>query len=83
MSEVRVYGTQWCEDTDATRHQLERLGVPYTYHDIDREPEAAEWVKEMNGGQQITPTLSILGEVVAEPDEQELTQVLRSTGLLA
>ena len=83
MSEVRVYGTQSCKETEATRHQLERLGVAYVYHDIEHEPEAAQWVKDMNGGAQITPTVSILGEILAEPDEAQLFSVLRSTGLLA
>lgn len=82
MSEVRVYGRQLCEDTEATRHQLERLGVAYSYHDIDQEPDAAQWVKDMNGGEQITPTVSILGEILADPDEAEIISVLRSTGLL-
>lgn len=56
MSEVRVYGTEWCEDTHFTREQLDGLGIPYEYHDIEKEPEAAAWVKDMNGGKQIDPS---------------------------
>ena len=83
MSEVRVYGTEWCEDTHFTREQLDGLGIPYEYHDIEKEPEAAAWVKDMNGGKQITPTVDVLGEILAEPSEEELGSVLRSTGLMA
>ena len=83
MNEVKVYGTQWCEDTHMTREQLEGMGIPYEYHDIEKEPEAAQWVKDINGGKQVTPTVDILGEILTEPDENELGNALRSTGLMA
>ena len=47
---------------------------------VEKEPEAAQWVKDINGGKQVTPTVDILGEILTEPDENELGNALRSTG---
>jgi glutaredoxin len=41
---VTVYGADWCEDTQATREDLDELGVPYRYIEVDHDPQAKEWV---------------------------------------
>jgi mycoredoxin len=79
---LKVYGANWCEDTQATRESLDRLGVPYEYIDVDASPQAKEWVKQQNGGKQRTPTLDLRGRILVEPDEPELEQALRKGGLL-
>ncbi len=83
MSEVRVYGTDWCEDTQHTRESLDGMGVGYDYIDIEKDAEAAQYVRDMNGGQQVTPTVNIMGEILVEPNDAELGAALRSTGLMA
>lgn len=82
MNEVKVYGAGWCEDTEATRNHLDSLGVPYEYIDVDKDPQAQAWVKEQNGGKQRTPTVDIRGRIVVEPDEKQLEEALRGTGLM-
>jgi mycoredoxin len=81
MSKVIVYGASWCEDTEATLKDLDSLGVPYQYVDVDQNPAAQAWVKEQNGGKQRTPTLDIDGQVLVEPDKTELEVALRAKNL--
>lgn len=80
--DVLVYGRDWCEDTQAMRQQLQRLGVPYRYINTDQDLRAAEWVKEQSGGKQRTPTVTVRGRVLVEPVEAELQRVLRDCGLM-
>jgi glutaredoxin len=82
MNDVKVYGAGWCEDTTATRNQLDSLGVPYQYIDVDADAAAKEWVKAQNGGKQQTPTVDVGGKILIEPDERELEEALRGTGLM-
>jgi glutaredoxin len=66
-----------------TRHtiqHLRRLGVNYEYIDIERDPMALQWVKKQNGGKETKPTLDIDGNVLAEPSDAELDELLAATG---
>ncbi|MGC3957515.1 MAG: glutaredoxin family protein [Verrucomicrobiota bacterium] len=83
MDHVKVYGADWCEDTHATLNHLDALGVPYRYIDVDQDEAAQKWVVEQNHGRQKTPTLDIDGQILVEPDETELEQALRGTGLMS
>jgi mycoredoxin len=85
---IRVYGADWCPDTQRTRHQLESLGVPYEYVDVERDEDASEQVKEWNGGRRVTPTVVLpTGNVVtgedrlAAPGDDELEAELRERGI--
>ena len=82
MNPIKVYGTDWCEDTAATRNNLDSLGVQYEYVDVETDAKAQAWIKEQNGGKQQTPTLDIGGRILIEPDERELEEALRGTGLM-
>jgi len=83
MLTVKVYGADWCKDTQHTREFLDRLGVAYEYVDIEQDPRAAAWVREHNDGTERKPTLDIAGQVLSVPDEHELTQALRERGMMA
>ena len=45
---IRVFGADWCPLTTAAKRHLDRLGVQYQYVDIERDPEAAKWVRSQN-----------------------------------
>lgn len=81
-SDVKVYGADWCDDTKATRNNLDSLGVPYQYVNVERDAGAQAWVERQNGGKQKTPTLDIKGRVLSVPDERQLEEALRGTGLM-
>ena len=83
MSDVRVYGADWCGDTRATRYQLDSLGVQYEYLNIDRDPQAKQWVLDRNAGKRKLPTLDIRGQILVIPDERELEEALRGKGLMS
>ena len=78
MSDIKVYGAGWCEDTERTRHHLDKLGVPYEYLDVDADPAAKAWVKQQNSGKQKTPTVDVRGKILIEPSDEELDEVLKS-----
>lgn len=82
VSEVKVYGADWCEDTQKTRRHLNRLAVRYDYINIDFDPRAREFVKSRNDGKQVTPTVVVGGDVLVEPTDDELGGLLRQKALM-
>ena len=76
---IVVYGASWCTDTRGTIGFLNRSGIPYRYVDVDRDPEAAAKVKRLNRGYLSTPTLDIEGQIVTEPPDEQLAEVLGLT----
>lgn len=79
---VTVYGTNWCAATQMVRRHLDRLGVPYSYRDMDRDPSAAAQVKWWTGGYTSHPTVQIGGQVLVEPNTTELRWALHEAGLI-
>jgi mycoredoxin len=45
--------------------QLDRKGIAYTSVDIEREPDAAQYVMDVNGGNQTVPTVVFPGGIAA------------------
>ena len=80
---VKVYGADWCEDTQHTREFLERLGVRYEYVNIEQDERARAWVREQNGGKERKPTVDVAGQILSTPTDHELTSALRERGLMA
>jgi len=52
-----MYTTTWCGFCRNLKNQLAREGIHLTEVDIERDPEAAEFVMSVNGGNQTVPTL--------------------------
>ena len=80
---VKVYGADWCEDTRHTLARLDALRVGYDYINIERDAEAARWVREQNGGKERKPTLQVGGRVLSTPDDEELESALKAEGLVS
>jgi mycoredoxin len=76
-----VYGTRWCAATQQVRRQLERLGVPYEYVDLDQRPDAVNQLRWWTGGSASHPTVYVAGEVLVEPNPRELNWALARSGL--
>ncbi|MCA1817601.1 MAG: NrdH-redoxin [Acidobacteria bacterium] len=81
--EVKVYGADWCEDTQHTLEHLRRLGVAHSYVNIERDDAARDWVREHNDGKEPKPTLDVAGQVLTNPTDRELDSALREKGLMA
>jgi mycoredoxin len=82
MSEIKVYGADWCSMTRRTLEHLNSIGVGYDYIDIEQDPAAREWVKKQNDGKERKPTVKIQDRVIAEPSAKDLDQELAAAGLL-
>ncbi len=63
---ITMYSTPWCGYCRRLKGQLERAGIAYSEVDIEQQPEAAELVMKVNGGNQTVPT-------VVFPDGSALT----------
>ncbi len=54
---VTMYSTQWCGYCHRLRSQLDREGIAYEVVDIEKTPDAAFVVEQVNHGNQTVPTL--------------------------
>ncbi len=82
MAEIKVYGADWCPLTKMTLAHLKELDVPFKYINIDEDRTAAKWVAEQNDGKEKKPTLDIDGQILTEPTNDELDEVLAGKGLM-
>jgi mycoredoxin len=57
MASMTIYSTPWCGYCHRLMSQLDREGVHYAMVDIEQEPEAADYVMSVNGGNQTVPTV--------------------------
>jgi glutaredoxin len=53
--ECDVYGADWCPLTKRAIDWLKQEKIAFRYVDVDDHPEAAEWVREQNGGKEKKP----------------------------
>jgi len=81
--EVKVYGADWCHDTQDTLKHLKELGVAHVYIDVEADERASAWVKQHNEGRERKPTLDIAGQVLSVPTTRELESALREKGFMA
>src|SRR5947209_7513652 len=79
---VVVYGTRWCAATQMVRRNLDRLGIPYRFVDLEQDPVAAAQVRWVAGGTVSHPTVSVAGEILVQPSLDELEWALDQAGLL-
>ena len=54
---LTMYTTTWCGFCRRLKSQLGREGIEVREVDIERDPEAAEYVMSVNGGNQTVPTI--------------------------
>ena len=54
---VTMYSTKWCGYCFRLRKQLDREGIEYDVIDIERVPDAAFVVEQINNGNQTVPTM--------------------------
>jgi mycoredoxin len=54
---MTMYSTSWCGYCRRLKSQLDREGIVYAEVDIESHPEAAEFVMQVNNGNQTVPTV--------------------------
>ncbi|GAB3621958.1 mycoredoxin Mrx1 [Mariniluteicoccus endophyticus] len=79
MSQTKpaVYLTTWCPYCTALVADLDRAGIDYEPVDVDTDAEAAEFVKSVNGGNRVVPTVRFAdGSTLTNPDVSEVAALL-------
>ncbi len=70
---ITVYGAMWCGDCRRSKRFLDGKAVPYEWIDVESDAEAADYVREVNGGRKTIPTIVFPdGAVLVEPTDEEL-----------
>ncbi len=82
MTAVKIYGADWCEETQLTLSHLDELGVKYEYLNLDDDEKAAAWVRHQNDGKEKKPTIDIGGIILTNPSNAELDIALKENSLL-
>jgi thioredoxin reductase (NADPH) len=74
---IVVYGTTWCPDCRRAKQFFSEHRVPYTWIDIEGDSQAMGYVREVNRGKRIIPTIIFPdGSVLVEPSNAELAEKL-------
>jgi thioredoxin reductase (NADPH) len=72
-AKLTFYGTHWCPDCRRSRQFLGEQQIPYTWIDLEENPEAEQLIIRMNRGKRIIPTIVFGdGSFLAEPSNTEL-----------
>lgn len=75
---IVMYSTAWCPDCRRTRRIFAQAGVAYTDVDIDKDPQAEQFVRQMNRGNRSVPTILFPdGSRLVEPADAQLLSKLR------
>jgi glutaredoxin len=82
---ILVLGRDTCEDTTRSRAHLEARGIGFTYLRVDQDPAADAWIRRLNGGGWVTPTI-LIGDparpsaTLREPSDEELDAAITAAG---
>jgi mycoredoxin len=80
--ELTMYTTSWCGFCRRLKTQLARDGITMVEIDIERDPDAAAFVENVNGGNQTVPVVMYPdGKAVTNPSAKEVKE--RLAALLA
>ena len=83
MSEITMYGAEWCGDCRRSKKFLDSNSVDYNYIDVEADESAAEKVVEINGGVRSIPVIIFSdGTHLTEPSDNALRQKLQDLKIL-
>ena len=83
MSNVTMYGAEWCGDCRRSKKFLDSNKVEYTYIDVEADPAASDKVIAINGGMRSIPVIIFEdGTHLTEPSDNALKEKLESLGIL-
>jgi mycoredoxin len=72
---LTMYTTTWCGYCRRLKSQLAHAGIEIIEVDIEREPDAAEYVMSVNGGFQTVPTVLFPdGSTLTNPSARAVRQ---------
>ena len=83
MSNVTMYGAEWCGDCRRSKKFLDSNNVEYNYIDVEADETASDKVIEINGGQRSIPVIIFEdGTHLTEPSDNDLKAKLESLSIL-
>jgi len=75
--EILVYGAKWCPDCHRTKYLLDEFGIDYVEIDVDRDPEGLAFVRRVNHGHRVVPTVVFPdGTIYVEPPDSAVAAKL-------
>ena len=83
MSDITMYGAEWCGDCRRSKRFLDANNVQYNYIDVEADVTASDKVIEINGGQRSIPVIIFSdGTHLTEPSDAALKEKLESLKVL-
>ncbi|OZG65212.1 NrdH-redoxin [Bifidobacterium hapali] len=82
-SNIDVYGADWCGDCKRAKDTFNRLGVAFTWHNIETEDGAADRAVEISGQKHIPVVLYSDGAFQVEPSATDIEGKLKELGVIA
>lgn len=74
---LTMYSTTWCGYCVRLKTQMQREGIEFDEVNIERDPQAAEFVGSVNGGNHVVPTLLLPdGSTLTNPSIHQLKAAL-------
>jgi mycoredoxin len=74
---LTMYTTNWCGYCVRLKSGLEREGIGYLEVNIEHDPDAAELVMQVNGGNRTVPTVVLPdGTALTNPSLREIKEKL-------
>ncbi|MSO16676.1 MAG: mycoredoxin [Candidatus Planktophila sp.] len=55
--EFVMFSTDWCGYCKRLKRQLGEVGITFREINVEQEPESADFVEQVNGGNRVVPTL--------------------------
>jgi len=83
MSEITMYGAEWCGDCRRSKKFLDANNVKYNYIDVEADASASDKVIEINGGMRSIPVILFAdGTYLTEPSDAALKEKLEALKVL-
>lgn len=78
---VEIYTAPWCAFCHAVKEYLDKLGVKYVEHDIEKDPaKANESVSK--SGQMGIPVIDIDGTIIVGFDRPKIDEALKTQNIV-
>lgn len=79
-AKIIVYGAEWCAFCHEAMHYFDKLGVKYTYKNVDLNMDAAHAAIEKSGQTGI-PVIDMDGEIIIGFDRHKIDETLKAKKL--
>jgi len=76
MTEITLYGADWCPDCRRAKAFLKENNIEYTFIDVDLDKDATAKVEKINNGKRIIPTVIINEKNYTNPENGQLAALL-------